>query len=34
MTKILASLMLLTLAVYFVAAIAFGVWIIARLMNS
>jgi hypothetical protein len=26
--------MLLTLAVYFVAAIAFGVWIIARLMNS
>lgn len=34
MTKILASLMLLVVAVYCLAAITFGVWIITRLINS
>jgi len=33
-TKIMAALMLTVLAVYLTAAIVFGVWIIARLMNS
>lgn len=33
-TKILAGLMLTVLAVYLVAAIAFGVWVIALLMDS
>lgn len=33
-TKIMAALMLTVLAVYLTAAIAFGVWLIALLMDS